>query len=329
MIRLFFLLSLCCCTAAFSQGIPKIIFDTDIGPDYDDVGALAMLHALADKGECDLLATVASNNHPNIVPVLSVINTYFSRPNLPIGMVRGKSVQLSAWQKWDSVLVSRYPHSLKNNDEAEEAIKLYRKLLASQPDKSVTIVTVGFITNMANLLKSAGDESSPLTGAELVKQKVDKLICMAGAFPAGKEFNVEKDAEASSYAFQHWPTPIYLTGWEIGAKIFSGLPLIASKIKNSPVKDVFAISIPKSREDKDGRKSWDQTAVLMAVRGVDRYYSFVSGRIVCEPDGKNSWNQNASGHFYAVEKAPVAEVQKIINALMMHTPKRHRPKSND
>ena len=26
----------------------KIIFDTDMGPDYDDVGAIAILHALAD-----------------------------------------------------------------------------------------------------------------------------------------------------------------------------------------------------------------------------------------------------------------------------------------
>jgi len=29
----------------------KIIFDTDLGPDYDDVGALAFLHAMADSGK--------------------------------------------------------------------------------------------------------------------------------------------------------------------------------------------------------------------------------------------------------------------------------------
>ena len=28
----------------------KIIFDTDMGPDYDDVGAMTILHALAAKG---------------------------------------------------------------------------------------------------------------------------------------------------------------------------------------------------------------------------------------------------------------------------------------
>ena len=39
----------------------KIIFDTDLGPDYDDVGALAFLHAMADSGKAEILATVASN----------------------------------------------------------------------------------------------------------------------------------------------------------------------------------------------------------------------------------------------------------------------------
>jgi pyrimidine-specific ribonucleoside hydrolase len=322
MLRALFIIVFFVCTETFSQSPkPKIIFDTDIGPDYDDVGALAMLHAFADRGDCELLATITSNDYPNIVPVLSVVNTYFGRPNLPIGMVDGKSVQLTAWQKWDSVLVSKYPHRLKSNKEAESAVQLYRKILAAQPDGSVTIVTVGFITNMANLLKSKPDSNSPLDGTALVKKKVQKLISMAGAFPSGKEFNVEKDAGASKFAFESWPTAVYFTGWEIGAKIFSGLPLINSKIANSPVKDVFAISIPKSKEDEKGRKSWDQTAVLMAVQGVDKYYSLTPGRIICHPGGKNEWDTNSTGHFYAVEKTPVTEVQKIINDLMMHVPK--------
>ena len=35
----------------------KIILDTDISPDYDDVGAMAVLHALAKRGEAEILAT--------------------------------------------------------------------------------------------------------------------------------------------------------------------------------------------------------------------------------------------------------------------------------
>ena len=28
----------------------RLILDTDLGPDYDDVGAMALMHALADSG---------------------------------------------------------------------------------------------------------------------------------------------------------------------------------------------------------------------------------------------------------------------------------------
>jgi inosine-uridine nucleoside N-ribohydrolase len=325
MVRLLILFFACSGLNVLGQtSTPKIIFDTDIGPDYDDVGALAMLHAFADNGECELLATIACNNYPNIVPVLSVLNTYFKRPDLPIGMVHGKSVQLGVGQKWDSVLVRKYPHRLNTNDDAEDAVALYRKILTSHPDESVTIVTVGFTTNIANLLKSKPDDISPLDGIALVKKKVQKLVSMAGAFPSGKEFNIKEDAAASKYSFGNWPTPVYFTGWEIGAKLFSGLPLISSSILNSPVKEVFAISIPKSREDSKGRKSWDQTAVLMAVRGIEKHYTNVPGKIVCFDDGQNEWNSDSSGHFYVVEKTPVAEVEKLINDLMMHQPKPKR-----
>jgi inosine-uridine nucleoside N-ribohydrolase len=306
----------------FAQtGKPKIIFDTDIGPDYDDVGALAMLHAFTDRGDCELLGTNASNNHPRIVPVLSVINTYFKRPDLPVGMVRGASVELPAAQKWDSLIVKDYPHRLRSNDDALNAIVLYRKILSQQPDTSVTIVTVGFLTNMANLIGSPPDDISPLDGKSLIAKKVKCLVSMAGAFPTGKEFNIEKDAKSAKITFEQWPTKIFFTGWEIGAKIFSGLPLSRSSIKKSPVKDVFVKCIPMSREDAAGRKSWDQTAVLIAVHGPEQFYTLVPGRIVCEPDGRNGWDTAATGQFYVVEKIPSTTVENLINKLMLHTPR--------
>ena len=34
-----------------NEEIPRIIFDTDMGSDCDDVGALALLNVYADRGE--------------------------------------------------------------------------------------------------------------------------------------------------------------------------------------------------------------------------------------------------------------------------------------
>jgi hypothetical protein len=53
----------------------KIIFDTDFGPDYDDVGALAVLHAMADSGKAEILAILSCNKHELVGPSIDVLNT--------------------------------------------------------------------------------------------------------------------------------------------------------------------------------------------------------------------------------------------------------------
>ena len=134
-----------------------VIFDTDFGPDYDDVGAITLLHAFADSGYIRILATIASSKHKNAAAAMNVFNTYFNRPEIPIGVVRGNAVELGDKQHWTDSVISRYPHHIQNNQEVPDALDLYRKILAVQPDHSVTIITVGFLTNLANLLLSGPD----------------------------------------------------------------------------------------------------------------------------------------------------------------------------
>lgn len=304
--------------------VPHIIFDTDIGPDYDDVGAIALLHALADSGTCTILATIASNQSPYIAADLSVMNTWFNRPNLPIAVVRGNAVNLTAWQKWDSVIAADYPHQVSTNKQADDAVTLYRKILSAQPDSSVTIVTVGFFTNMANLLQSASDSISPLNGEALIQKKVKQMVSMAARFDSGmgsfKEFNVVKDSASSKVVFDRWPTPIIFSGFEIGMNLHTGLPLLDSSVAKSPVKDVFARCIPMSKEDANGRMSWDQTAVLVAVKGYQPYFNVAKGRIISNINGSNGWDSTGKRDAYLVQQMPVPQMEQVLNGLMMHRP---------
>ena len=305
-----------------NQPVP-VIFDSDIGPDYDDVGAITILHVLEDQGEAKILATVASNKYEGIAAVLDVFNTYFDRPDIPIGVPKGEAVNIRDSQHWTDTILAKYPHNIKSNTEVPGAVDVYRKVLAEQPDHSVTIVTVGFLTNIANLLKSPADHFSPLNGRELVEKKVKLLVSMAGKFPSGKEFNVEKDAVASKEAFEKFPAPVIFSGFEIGAKIKTGLPLIQnSRIHNNPAKDAFSICIPMSREDSAGRMSWDETAVLVAVNGYNPYFSLRPGRIKVAEDGSNGWDDNGRGQYYLVQKESPEKVQHVINELMMQLPKK-------
>ena len=299
----------------------RIIFDTDLGPDYDDVGALAFLHAMADSGKAEILATISSNKNTLVAPSIEVINTYFGRNRLPIGAPKTAGVNQGSSQHWADSIVSKYPHKIKSTDEVADAVQVYRKTLVNQPDRSVIIVTVGFLTNLNNLLKSKPDNISLLNGKELVQRKVKRLVSMAGKFPEGKEFNICMDSAASKYVYENWPGEIIFSGFEIGCEIHTGLRLIKSDIKNSPVKDVFSISIPLSEEDKNGRMSWDETAVLIGIYGTEGFFNTVSGKIIVNPDGSNSWKNDPDGiQFYVKQKMPIPQMSSFIEDRMMHQP---------
>jgi inosine-uridine nucleoside N-ribohydrolase len=218
--------------------------------------------------------------------------------------------------------VARYPHRITSNDQVADAVTVYRQLLAKQPDHSVTIVTVGFLTNLANLLNTGPDRYSPLTGRELVTRKVARLVSMAGRFPQGREFNVHKDTKASQVVFDTWPTDVWLSGFEIGQQIKTGLPLVQNARIHSPTKDVFALCLPKAKEDSNGRMSWDQTAVLVAIKGTATFYDLKPGRMIVAADGSNRWDEQGKGHYHLVAKMPVSQVTAVIDGLMQHVPKK-------
>lgn len=312
-----------CISFAQKQKPVSIIFDTDIAPDYDDVGAMTLLHAFADMGEAKILATISSNAFETTAPTLSVLNTYFNRPGIPIGITKNAKPNKACSQQWAQAIVAKYPHALQSNDEAMDAVKLYRKILSSQPDKSVTVVSVGFFTNLAGLLNSTADDYSPLSGKELVIKKVKQLVSMAARIDkdgiGGYEFNVMVDAAASQKVFTDWPTPVTISGFEIGEKILTGIRLIHNEsIVNSPVKDAFEIALSKDK-NTIGRNSWDETAVLVAVRGMEPYFSYRKLNFEIKDDGKNVLIPGEKFTYLIFKQTP-EEIGKLIEDLMMHQP---------
>ena len=215
----------------------NLILDTDLGPDYDDVGAMALMHALADSGQVNILATVSSNKDEHVVPCIEVLNTYFNRPDIPVGAPKSEGgASLTTWHKtkWTEELPACYPHKTAKTSDAPDAVKVYRRILSMQPDTSVVVCTIGFFTNLKDLLLSGGDEFSPLSGRDLVAKKVKRVVSMAGLFPDGKEFNVYCDTPASRMVAEQWPTEIIFSGFEIGNVIFTGKKLVQMDVENSP-----------------------------------------------------------------------------------------------
>jgi inosine-uridine nucleoside N-ribohydrolase len=280
-----------------------IIFDTDMGNDVDDALALAMLHAFQNRHEANLLAVTITKDNQWAAPYVDLVNTFYGHPEIPIGTVRdGKTpesnpmIQIpSERRRPDGSFV--YPHRILDGAQAQEAVFLLRRTLAKQRDGSVVIVQVGFSTNLARLLETKPDAASPDDGPTLVRKKVRLLSMMAGNFADGKpEFNLAKDVPAAAKLFHDWPTPIVVSGFEIGIV----LPFPAERIEHDfayvqdhPVAEAYR-SYMKMPYD---RPTWDLTAVLYAVRPDEKYFSLSPpGTITVLPDGSSRFEPSAAGN---------------------------------
>ena len=198
------------------------------------------------------------------------------------------------------------------------------------------IVVSGGFSSFAIFASSKPDDISPLDGKSLVAQKVKLWVAMACKYPNGREYNSANDAESSRIALENWPTPVVFTDFEYGRDCFAGRAIAESGMVDSPVADVFAGNIPTREEIRKnsalqlrrsygmgGRSAWDETAVLIAVRGTDRYFNVERGvyRMVGK-GGENEWAPDENGpHVRITEKLPKAEVGRIIDELMMRRPK--------
>lgn len=324
--------------AGMSSGAEKIIFDTDMYGDYDDVGALALLHDYADRGQVEILATISctvGDTNNKSVAVCEILNAFYGRPGIPVGVSKAANAvgrdHREKNQRRGFGLCEKYAEWIRHPaaDDAEDAVRVYRRLLAAAEDRSVTIVSVGFLTNLAELLKSSADEFSSLDGKALVARKVKKWVAMACAYPQGRECNSMWDAPASKIVLDEWPTPAYFTDYTYGSKVHTGRILAESALKDNPVADAFRHCLkprtqlqnpPPTWDDTvDGHPSWDQTAILLAVEDPERLFGLERGcyRMVGD-DGTNTWTDDPQGrHVRIVEKVPYAEIGRMIDLKMM------------
>lgn len=313
----------------------RVIFDTDMWGDIDDVLALAALHALQDRGEVRLLAITVSTADKWCASYVDLFDTYYGRPGIPVGLVHDGVVPQARWTGDGAPMAAGaamytehlaklrrsngapvYPHALRDGNKAPEAVALLRKTLAAQPDGSVVFVAVGFSTNLARLLESGPDRYSPLGGADLVKRKVRLLSVMAGRFADARlgaesvskdrpEYNVRKDITSAQKLFRDWPTPIVAGGSEVG---------FTMRIKGSDVESRFAYDtshpVPVTYRYMDqtyrsttapggalhDHKTFDLTSVLYAVRPGDGYFSTSApGEISILDNGLSRFEENPQG----------------------------------
>jgi hypothetical protein len=305
----------------------RVIFDTDMDSDCDDPAALAMLHALADRGECVILATIASSRTEGSAACIDAINAYYRRPDLPIGAPTGNAVNQKS--KYATTIAREFKsRMLDGNKPLEDAVEVYLRVLRAEPDGGVVIITVGDLTNLANLLRHAD-------GPDLVKRKVKNWFCMGGNFvgkPAHDDLklsnnNFTLDRESSVYAIKHWPAPITFVGREIGSvpsglKAGRGLEELAA---TNPVRRAYELYFDGKILD---RHIADNTTVLAAVRGLgDWWEAETKGYMDIQPNCTFTWRYDGDrGQAYLLKKPGDTEktdrrIERMVEELMRAEPK--------
>jgi hypothetical protein len=307
---------------ATSEAAPvKILFDTDMANDCDDAGALAVLHALADLGEAEILAIVTNRKDPSnaSAAAAAAINTWYGRGDIPIGTDKDGATgdtKGGSPSAYCAALRDEFPHDAKPDDAMPDALDVYREALSKQEDGSVVICSVGALSNLEDLLRADPD---------LVRSKVKTLYVMGGGFPrtARPETNIRLDPASAVTVTNEWPTPIVWQGYEVGAAMTNGPELLPAP-KENPVRRAYELRLHHGRPSLEiGKPNHDLATVLLAVRGPrPEFWTVVDdGRVVFDSDGHCEWKtDHAKAHRYVRIKGNPAALAAALGDLLAAKP---------
>jgi Inosine-uridine nucleoside N-ribohydrolase len=256
----------------------SVIFETDLGNDIDDAMALDLLYKYMDEGRINLLGVMVNKVEEGAAEYVDIARAWYGYPDVPIGVIReGADCHTDAVNYAACVALMKnedgtpvFPGTGADISQLPLAVDLYREILSQQPDTSVTVISVGFSTNLARLLDSPADQWSELDGRQLVEKKVRRLVTMAGCMSSSTipEYNVIKDIPSAQKVAREWPTELITSPFEVGIAIeYPGKSIEEdfSWAEHHPMVEGYKAYLPMPYD----RPTWDLTSVLYAVEGME------------------------------------------------------------
>ena len=291
----------------------QIIFDTDIGMDCDDAAALGILLNAHKRGECEILAITASTGREGATATVNAICDYYGVNGIPVGRMK-RMLQCDGVNNYARAVMEKYG----TEDVETDAVPLLRKTLAGAAGK-VSVIAVGPLSNLEELLKSKADEFSPLCGAELVKQKVDKLYVMIGSFSQNfggkrfREWNLLQDVPAARYVIENWGTEKVYLPHEIGAAVFTEMGQNENPVWYS-MKN-FAIANGVDISNGYRRESWDPVTCMIALNENNPLFIYSpEGTVTVDGDCVTLFEEKTGGlDKYLSVNSDLKGIEKLLN----------------
>jgi hypothetical protein len=186
---------LSCLVALVCAEPQRLIVDTDMGFDVDDVGAVCLANSLMMNGLVDVIAMVHDTGCKLGIGGVSAMNHFYGHDNITLGAWKGKYGSncdkhyegTSGQNQYLSTIINNAKDAgpVKNYDQVMLGTDAYRKALAGSPNSSVNIASIGMPTNLRDLLNTTADKYSSMSGYDLVQAKVNKIVFMDGGYNFG------------------------------------------------------------------------------------------------------------------------------------------------
>ncbi len=303
------------------ERVRKIIFDTDLGGDCDDVTALDLLLSAHNAKECELIGITYSDKDFYGPSCIYAILKQYNHTEIPVGSLkftRGENIA----RKYAGPVAKRFAgENAPNAETAEDAKEMLKRLIRENP--GVVIVATGTLANLAAIVVDP-------EGFELIKNNVSELDVMAcnfwhqncirplsgfveadGTVRAVGEWNVICDVKAAQTVFEKWPTKIMCSPFELGESIKSGGEMYARG--KDGLADSYCLYVHGTNED--GRSSWDPCTALYAIYGAGPwFYKSTQGIIKIADNGVSHFATAEGGRHQILEaRATNDEIASTIN----------------
>ena len=310
------------------KGVPLVILDTDIGSSTDDLFTMEMAYRYEDEGRCKLLGIVVDREGEDYAALADVMNTYFGHANVPIGLERNGIKTPRVFIDYRNLYKlttgkgePMFKQTVSDYSTLPDGWKLYRQLLASQPDHSVSICSLGFVSCLTQLLASEPDDLSPLSGVELVRQKVKCLYLMAGVFTSSEEpeYNFLQAPEFAKKFFELWPRDVdaVFSPMEVGNEIEYKPETVISDISRTdihPIKQVYM-----NYNCDTGQKMWDPMTLIQAVEGDAMFSLSERGIVSLTSKIGTSFTPSATGNHRYQKPGSKAWSDKMLEKIRSYT----------
>lgn len=255
------------------DGPARVILDMDLGSSTDDLVTLDMALQYHREGKVQLLGVICDRMGKLNANVGSIFCDYYGLGDIPIGLETDGVVDPHVFIDYAPVLDTLHTadgqlmfHTDRYRDKTyPEAYKLYRKLLAESPDRTVDIVICGFVSSIAQLLWSKPDEISSLSGYELLQQKLRSFYVQGGTFITDNpepDYNFLQAPEAAKSFFNfNWTYyPTIFNAMETGQSVDYEPDSLIRDIDwtdHHPLKQVYMRC-----DCNTGQRMWDVMSIL-------------------------------------------------------------------